>query len=120
MNYPKEVLEVSSDIATKIIESGIITDEWPMVTKQILQEEFGKIMFQKWLNGDDYVMTESEAESVLKLAIAIGTVNELIEEGYLDTIEADNQELVFVTEKGKQAAKEHNRIYPEGFDHELN
>lgn len=120
MNYPKEVLDASLDVATKIIESGIITDEWPMVTKQILQEEFGKVFFQKWLDGDDYVMTEVEAENVLKLAVAVGIVNELLEEGYLDTVEADNQEIMFITEKGKQAAIEHNHIYPEGFDHGLN
>lgn len=118
MNYPKEVLDASLEVTTIVMEAGV-ADEWPMVTKEILYEEFGRVFFQKWLSGDEFRMTEDEASDIFKRAVAVGTVNELVEEGYLDTIDADDQELVFLTEKGKKAAKEFNNNLLEGFDYEL-
>ena len=105
--YPNEVSTITNVIVDKLVEVGLLEDH-PQITTEILYEEFGKEFFNKWVDGDDLILDEDLAQMALKRAIAVGMLNELIQEGLVDTIETDDEDFIFLTEKGKQVAEEFN------------
>jgi hypothetical protein len=102
-NYPptvEEKLELVNDILTNI-------DYKYPVYEHCVREVFGPIFLQQWLDGKEVGFELEEFERLLKLTIARSLVEEMREEGLIDTIEDPdrNDDVVFLTEKGKKVAE---------------
>lgn len=73
------------------------------VSEESIHDVFGDFLFKKWLNGDEGDEDLEEVSSqLLKQAMALDTVNNLLNKGYMDSIECDGKEVVFLTAKGKK------------------
>ena len=102
-SYPptvEEKLELVNDILTNI-------DYQYPVYEHCVREVFGPIFLQQWLDGKEIGFEEEEFERLLKLTIARSLVEEMKEEGLIDTIEDPQKgdDVVFLTQKGKSMAK---------------
>jgi hypothetical protein len=100
-NYPQE-LENTLDF---IVESTreLATPEFPMHEHNVRQV-FGEVLFQQWLSGetDQMPFNEENFSDLLKRAVAMSILDDMIEAGLVDTIEnGEGGEVVFVTPLGK-------------------
>jgi hypothetical protein len=101
-NYPptvEEKLELVSDVLTNI------DYQYPMY-EQCIRDVFGPLLLQQWLDGTELGFEVDEFEKLLKLTIARSLVEEMREEGLLDTIHDPQKgdDIVFLTQKGKSIA----------------
>lgn len=105
-NYPQaieEKLEIISEILTS-------TDYRYPIHEQCIREVFGPVFMQQWFDGTNVGFEEEDYEQfdqLLKLAIARSLIEEMRDEGLLDTIEDPQKgdDIVFLTQKGKSVAK---------------
>ena len=101
-NYPQSV-EEKLDFITEAVMS--LELEYPLF-ENCIRETFGQVLFDQWLSGndDEPAFTEESFHDLLKLAVARSMVQNLESEGLIEIIEADDVDMVFVTEKGRELA----------------
>jgi len=101
--YPQSVELAVESVVNSLKETDFFNIE--QVDPSYVREHFGKELFQQWLSGEEFSLTEDRANYLLQLAITSQYIDGMIERGLIGTVEdADGKELVYVTEKGKQAA----------------
>lgn len=73
------------------------------LNENCVREAFGKVLFDNWLAGnEEFEMSIDEILNLYTKAAALTVVHNLLNEGYIDSIEdEDGREMVFVTQKGK-------------------
>lgn len=69
---------------------------------ECIREVFGEVLMDQWLNNTELNMDVEDVLDLYNKAAALSTINSLIDEGLIDTLETDSEDLIFVTEKGKQ------------------
>lgn len=102
--YPEEVEKRSASILNCIVEFLIertdYTKEW---CTPICMPIINKLLLPKFINGEELVMTEKEATSLiaeLKVSLAFKSLKE---KGLIDIFEDDeNGEIAVLTPKGKE------------------
>lgn len=105
-NYP-QAIEENLEILSEILTS---TDyEYP-IHEQCIREVFGPVFMQQWLDGAHIGFVEDDYEQfnqLLKLTIARSLIEEMRDEGLVDTIEDPQKgdDVVFLTQKGKSIAQ---------------
>ena len=99
-NYPQQV----ADQLDFLVEQVNKTDFGYPIREQAVREIFGPVLFRNWLEGkEDMPFDESSFTALIKQAVATSMIEDLKEEGYVDTIQGDSEdEFVFLTEKGKR------------------
>lgn len=108
--YQPEVIELSDKMINTLKDDGFfeesgITDHTPAngVLRDFLTEKFieGKLTDGVVEVGDEEFM------NVLSMIIAKCTLTSLVEKGYVNSVEDENdEEVFFLTEKGKQYKKD--------------
>lgn len=78
-----------------------------------LRDVIGAALFQHWLSGsDDPPFDTNGLLELLGRASAITILQQMEEEGLIDSIEDENgEEVVFVTKKGREAQGEANNFF---------
>jgi len=71
--------------------------------EECIRDEFGTFLMKQWLSGDDVELDAEEVYAMFKKAAANSLINSMIDKGLIDSIEGDGTEMIFITEKGKQA-----------------
>lgn len=113
ITYQPIVLNKAKDIVSILGETGFFLDyeiEDDTFALNYLCEKLTDKFIAGELNegiDDDNLFTEDEMEQFLREIIAGSLLYELKEKGYLDSIEDENnEERFFLTDLGKEAAKE--------------
>ena len=71
--------------------------------EECIRDEFGTFLMKQWLSGDEVDLDAEEVYVMFKKAAANSLINSMIDKGLIDSIEGDDTEMIFITEKGKQA-----------------
>jgi hypothetical protein len=100
--FPPAVAEVANSIAEALLSQKEFTYEYPNCSKDILTNEFGQVLFELWMNGEELILDRDVADHTLKRCVALGAVQLLLKEGLIDLVEdADGNEFVYITPAGK-------------------
>jgi hypothetical protein len=97
--YPQPVLERAEEIFNGLKDAGYTTD----VDTQLLFENLCKFFLEKFLIGDETMaITEDECDELYVCTGIDGGIQDLINNGLMDSIEDENGvEILFTTEKGR-------------------
>lgn len=99
--YPQVVENRVNEVVESLNESGFLTEN--DVDEESAREVFGKIIFDRWKQGEELVMTEEEATNGLKDAIVTATFKSLMNKGLLDSIKDETgEDMFFLTDRGKE------------------
>lgn len=106
-SYPARVEAYLDIFEHWLQESGFYQPGGPGLDtdSQTVRVEFGKLIFEKWLQANDAELhpTEDEFIQTTRRCIAVNAINSLVQKGLVDTIVDENgEELVFLTTKGKE------------------
>ncbi len=85
-----------------IVESSKDLEFDEPLHEECVREVFGSLLMDQWLNNTEPDLDEHAVLTLFKKAAAMSVLKDLIDEGFLDTLETDEDDLVFITEKGKQ------------------
>ena len=102
--YPQSVNEFVAKVVDSLEESGFLKQE--NIDRESAIEAFGEIIFEKWMRGDELIMTEEEATKGMQMSVVISAMKNLMNEKLVDTIEDENGEPVyFLTKEGRDYAE---------------
>lgn len=74
--------------------------------EECVRDEFGPMLMKNWISGDDdndKVLDADEVYDLFRRAAANSLINNMIDKGLIDSIDGDGTEMIFVTQKGKEA-----------------
>lgn len=82
------------------------------VRKEYIREEFGNMLFQKWLDGvEDVEISTEQFIDMLKMASAKSVLQSLKEKNLIDSIDdGEGNDYVFLTKKGKELVHEDKQL----------
>jgi hypothetical protein len=86
-----------------IVEFGKQLEYETPLHDNCVREVFGELFLQAWLSGDENL--EISTEEVMDLfdkAAAMSMLDDYLSDGYIDTIEVDGEEMIYVTQKGRE------------------
>jgi hypothetical protein len=108
--YPQPVLDNVNSILETCEESELFSDSEVEVNKSILENLLLESALDKFLHNDGvFVWYEDEMEVIISEAIIYTAINNLRENGLVDSIEDENGEEVFwATEEGKKLIGKRN------------
>jgi hypothetical protein len=82
------------------------------IRKEFIREEFGEMLFQKWLDGtEDVEISTEQFIDMLKMASAKTVLQSLKDKKLIDTVDdGEGNDYVFLTNKGKLLVKEDKEL----------
>lgn len=96
---PPCVEEVCNKVVKSVNESDFIMTEFhPDTYKEaeiFIFNNAAEILMQHWINGEELLFTEDEADTFLKKSVIDASLYHMAKLGILDSIEDENGELVF-------------------------
>ena len=105
--YPEAIEQYVSDMVKHMQEVEREASITPEVDYDELKRQIRRMLLSKWIDGDDLILTEEQFTDAYHAATVQLTLNSLMAKGLIDSIESEgNEEVLFLTKKGKQAAKQ--------------
>lgn len=82
------------------------------IRKEFIREEFGQMLFEKWLDGiEDVEISTEQFIDMLKMASAKTVLQSLKEKNLIDSIDdGEGNDYVFLTSRGKELIKEDREL----------
>ena len=70
-----------------------------------MRSVFGPFLLEMWLanNDDEMEVSMNTLDHLIKRSAAVSLLNSLIDKGYVDTLESEEGDVVFLTSKGREA-----------------
>lgn len=70
-----------------------------------MRSVFGPFLLEMWLanNADEMEVSMNTLDNLIKRSAAVSLLNSLIDKGYVDTLESEEGDVVFLTSKGREA-----------------
>lgn len=70
-----------------------------------MRSVFGPFLLEMWLanNADEMEITMNTLDNLIKRSAAVSLLSSLIDKGYVDTLESEEGDVVFLTSKGREA-----------------
>jgi hypothetical protein len=100
--YPEQVLQRGNEVLEGLREAGYLEQD-AEINNSLLLENLCKFFLDKFMAGDDLIITEDECDEIYIKTGINTSLDSLIEKGLFDSIEDENgEEIFFMTEKGKQ------------------
>jgi len=104
--YQPKVIKETENIIEGLVLSGFF-DDYGIEDKTFAKQYILDILSEKYLqtllgNEDEELFTEKEFTEILNTIVAGSLLNELKEQGLMDSYkDIDNEEIFFLTEEGK-------------------
>jgi predicted transcriptional regulator len=123
IKFPDKIQEKIELFLEATKQSGLFENEYeiPKGYSQVAQTHLwnmvGEMLISKFISGDDYTLTESQATEVITHTILQTNLDSLMDSGLIDGIENENGEMVyFTTNKGKDTLKDMGEIIGDDLD----
>jgi len=101
--YPQIVELALDDIVNNLDKTDFFEIE--QVDPSYVRKYFGKELFQQWLSGEDFYLSEDKATELLQMSIVAHQIDDMERRGLIGTVENENgEEVVYLTEMGKKVA----------------
>ena len=100
--YPDSVEQQLEVMMSHVDELDMVKDG--EVRKEFIREEFGEMLFQKWLDGvEDVEISTEQFIDMLKMASAKTVLQSLKDKKLIDSVDdGEGNDYVFLTSKGKE------------------
>ena len=93
-----------------IVEAAKDLDFGVPLRRDAIREVFGEVLLSNWLDSSELELTMDSVTKLMKRVAATSIVENMIDEGYLDILESNEGDILFMTEKGKQKHEEFEQL----------
>lgn len=99
--YPEPIQEFANNLIEHLKDVDRIEGTKYPISYDHLHNSVCEDLMPKWIAGEDMVLSEESFSSFYNQAFVAATIEGLVKKGLVDTIDSDQGEVVFLTQKGK-------------------